>query len=207
MITRVEQFEVQNRLTELGIEEEQLRNAVERGFIAFISCTANHPRLVRGIWAWGETVRALRDYLLPAGWSRSDENNYSIVIHPDGELAIAVATGGVGTGRADSVPTTKAPKGPNTLAAVTLNQFSLFPEEPSEHAQQREARVTWILLIHRSDKGVWSELSLPSSMDRDGYIDHWQERILLGSIPIGGDSVEALPPPVPEITIDIERRA
>jgi hypothetical protein len=211
----VDPSDVHNRLAELGLEEEPLRDVVRRGYLAFITCTANHPRLIPGIWAWGETVRALREYTLPIGWSRSDDNNYSVVIDPGRRVAVAVATGDEGTGRIDATPSTKAPKGPSTNNAIIINklQLSLFaeaePEPPPATADDSaDERVTWILLIRRTAGEVRCELSLPYSMGIDGHIDDWRERILLGSVQLDGDLIEIAPPPTqPDITIDVKRRA
>lgn len=213
IVIRVESWDVRNRLVELGLEEERLRDVVQRGYLAYITCTANHPPLIPAIWAWGETVRALREYVLPNHWWRSDENNYSVVVDPAGRVAIAVATGDDGTGRADASPSTKAPKGPSTIDAVTANQLQLgfmdpdplpAPEKPADPSDKR---VTWVLLIHRAMNEVRCELSLPSSMAPDGHIDGWRERILLGSVPLDGELVEVVPPTSPDITIDVKRRA
>ena len=69
--------------------------------------------------------------------------------------------------------------------------------------------MTWILLIHRASNEVRCELSLPISIGDDGHIDAWSERILLGSIPLDGHLGEAIPAPpdLPEITINVRRRA
>lgn len=213
-VVRVESWNVHTRLAELGLEEEPLRDVVRRGYLAYITCTANHPRLIPSIWAWGETVRALREYVLPIGWRRSDENNYSLVIDPTGRVAVAVATGDEGTGAPAAFPSTKAPKGQSTLDAITANrlQLSLFMEPesvaPADSPDDLGAeRVTWLLLIYRSANEVRCELSLPSSMGVDGRIDGWRERILLGSVPLDGDLVEVVPPASPDITIDVKRRA
>jgi len=213
-VVRLEPWDVHARLAELGLEEEPLRDVVRRGYLAYITCTANHPRLIPSIWAWGETVRALREYVLPIGWRRSDENNYSLVIDPTGRVAIAVATGDEGTGVPAAFPSTKAAKGQSTLDAVTVNrmQLSLFmepePPKPADSPDDPEAeRVTWLLLIHRTANEVRCELSLPSSMGVDGRIDDWRERIFIGAVPLDGDLVEVVPPTLPDITIDVKRRA
>lgn len=208
---RFEGRDAGQRLAQLGLEEERLLDAVRQGYVAFISCTQNHPPLIRGIWAWGETVRALRDYVLPLGWTRSDENNYSVVVEPSGRIAIAVATGDDGTGRTECTPSTKASKGPSTADAVITNrQMSLFTEpesdpSPASVSEQVDERVTWILLVCRSQDEVRCELSLPLSMGVDGKIDGWSERILLGPLPLGGDLVEVVPPTVPDITVNVQR--
>jgi hypothetical protein len=211
---RVDSWDVRNRLAELGLDPEPLVEVVQRGHIAFVSCTANHPPMYPGLAAWAETVRALREYLIPKGWTRSDENIYSLVIDKTGGVAIAVATGDDGTGRQEVTPTTKAAKGPSTLDAVVANQFqlSLFTEPqlisaPSGAPKADEQPLTWILLIHRARNEVRSELSLPSSMGPDGHIDRWEERIILGAIPLDPDFLEVVPPTLPGIEIEIKRRA
>lgn len=209
-----EPSDIRSRLAELGLKEEPIRDVVRQGYLAFASCTKNHPPLVPAIWAWGETVRALREYLLPIGWSRSDANNYSLVIDPADRIAIAVATGDDGTGLINAVPSTKSPKGPSTVAAINVNQLelaldfgqtvSLIANLPS---QEEGNVVTWLLLICRGNGEVRCELSLPSSVDANGFIDSWRERILLGSIPLDGEAVEIVPIPAPDITVDVKKRA
>lgn len=69
--------------------------------------------------------------------------------------------------------------------------------------------MTWILLVHRAMNEVRYELSLPRSMGNDGRIDTWQERIILGSIPVDSELLEITPPQLPQsdISIDVKRRA
>lgn len=213
-IVRVEAWDVHSRLAELGLEEKPLQDCVRRGYLAFITCTPNHPPLIPSIWAWGETVRALREYVIPIGWGRSDENNYSVVLSPNKRIAIAVATGDDATGQAAANPSTKGPKGPNTLYAVVANQnqldlfASLNPAPASTlPAEPMEDRMTWILLIHRTINEVRCELSLPLAMGADHRVDQWKERILLGSMPLDGDLLDITPPDQPDISIDVKRRA
>lgn len=213
--TYVDASEVHARLDALGLEEAQLADIVKRGYLAFISCTPNHPPLYPGFSAWATMVCGLREYLLPE-WERSDENNYSLVINPARNVAIAVATGDDGTGRRDAVPTTKSSKGPSTVGAVTSNQMQLelpyvFPPiaAPARPASADEQRMTWILLVHRAQGEVRCELSLPTSMGTDGRVDGWRERIILNAIPTDPEVLEITPPqpPLPDITVDVKRRA
>jgi hypothetical protein len=215
LTVRVEVDEVRSRLAELGLEETSIAEVVRRGYGVFISCTANDPPLFPGFAAWAQMVRALREYLLPQNWERSNENNYSLVINPEGTMAIAVATGDDATGRVGVTPTTKSSKGPSTVEAVTSNQFQLSLDFPPvsisspEQLADDDKRMTWILLVHRAVSEVRCELSLPRSMGNDGHIDSWQERIILGSIPVDTELLEITPsqPSQPDINIDIKRRA
>lgn len=211
----VEADEVFDRLQSLGLEHKTLTNIVRRGQYAHAACTANDPPLYPGFTAWAQMVRASREYLLPKGWSRSNENNYCLVIDPKGEIAIAIATGDEGTCQQHANPTTKSSKGPRTADVVVANQHQLalpfdcppIPELAIE--EQDEHRMTWILLVHRGADGVRSELSLPLSINKDGYIDAWRERILLGVLPNdpGLDDIKPSPSDQPDITIDVKRRA
>ena len=164
--THIEVSDVYGRLAELGLAETKLAEIVRRGYVAFASCTPNDPPLYPGFSAWATMVRGLREYLLP-DWERSDENNYSLVINPAGNVAIAVATGDDATGHSDAIPTTKSSKGPSTLEAVTSNQIQLelpyvFPPvpAPARPANPDEQRMTWILLVHRAQNEVRCELSI-----------------------------------------------
>ena len=213
IVKRSELWDVGNRLADFGLDEEPLRDVVRRGHLAYITCTANHPPLIPPILAWGETVSALREYVLPLGWRRSDENNYSVVIDSKDQVVIAVATGDEGTGRTDALPSNKARKGPSTIDAVKTNQLQLvFIEQESSPAPVKPfdsniERMTWVLLIHRAVDEVRCELSLPFSMAQDGHIDQWRERILLKSVPLDGDLIEVVPLTQPDITIEVKRRA
>src|SRR5258706_11501152 len=107
-----EQNDINTRLTSLGLDRDLLVMAILRGALARSNVTTNHPPLYGPLVSWAETVNALRELLTPKRWTRLDENNYSRVVNPTGTIAIAVATGDEGTGRATATPSTKAPKGP-----------------------------------------------------------------------------------------------
>ena len=175
--------EVQGRLAQLGIDPEALAQVIKRGYVAFTLCTVNDPPLFPGFSAWAQTVRALREYLVPKGWRRCDENNYSLVINPTEDMA-------------NQTQLTFAFDEPEALAA----------DEGDEPVGER---MTWLLLVHRGEGEVRSELSLPLSMGTDGRIESWQERIILGSMPTDPTEIDITPPnPVmPDIEVDVKRRA
>ena len=144
-LIRSQQPDVVSRLATLGLSEAELAQAVTRGLLARSECTPNHPPLHAGFVTWSNTVCALREILLLKGWERSDEGNYSVVIHPSRSFAIAVATGDENTGNPNANPMTKSPKGPSTRSAVAVNLsqawlFSeLMPVLP-EHGQPANVR-------------------------------------------------------------------
>lgn len=214
---RTEPLDIRNRLDELGLEQEALANVVRQGYYAFISCTENDAPLYPGLAAWNQMVRALREYLLPKGWIRSNDNSFPLVINPSGTLAIAVSSGDEQTGMGELSPSTKSSKGPRTIEVVAANQeqLNLFGHEPSPvHTETHVAnsdgnRMTWYLLFHRAINEVRCELSLPLSMGDDARIVDWQERIILGTIPTDPESLELTSPAPtqPDIDVAIKRRA
>jgi hypothetical protein len=213
VVMRQETGDVRQRLLELGLEEEPLKDVIRRGQLAFLNCTANHPPQFPGLAGWAETVRALREYLVPLGWETTNESNYALTVDPAGRMAIVVATGNEATASAEATPSTNARKGPNTADAVAENQLQfsfmdrVVPPAASPSSPGGERRMTWVLLIHRALSEVRCELSLPSSMAEDGHIDGWRERILFGPVPLDGDLVEVVPPLLPDIAVDIRRRS
>ena len=73
--------------------------------------------------------------------------------------------------------------------------------------ERNDELLTWILLVHRTHSEVFCELSLPSAMGNDGRVDFWQERVIIGAIPMEYDPVEIAPPSMPDIDVDVKRKA
>ena len=211
-LTHVLEQKVDKRLEGLGLDQKELREVVRQGQFTFFNCTENHPPIARGIWAWGETVCALREYLLPKGWKRSEENNYSLVISPDDRIAIAVCTGDENTGVPNATPSNKAHKGSSTKNAIIYNQLELglppetsFPSLLTRANYFQNQQVTWILLVHRADDEVRCELSLPSSFGT-GQIDDWKERILLKPIPLNDGQIHIPQLEAQDISVTVRRK-
>jgi hypothetical protein len=200
--------DITDALAELGLTVEILSDAILRGENARDSCTANDPPSAPGFYSWAGTVRALRDILIPLGWMRNDDVNYSRVVNAELNVAIAVVTGDEGTGNKDMSPKTKYPKGPATQAAVSCNQGNLFGngDAPEPEAEPDDNRITWMLLRKRTGDTVYAELSLPSLMS-DGQVERWEGRIILEPmtfdplIDVEDDSSE------PPIDIVVRRRS
>ena|SRR5436309_2415108 len=201
--------DVDRRLALLGLEQEQLLHAARRWHFSWSNFTPNHPPVGIGISAWTEAVAALREQLLPIGWTRSDERNYALAFDPERSMAINIATGDAGTGRIDSLPSNKAPKGVSTADAISVNQRQLeldLPVPDVPHIRGEEGLMTWFLLLHRSDREIRSELSLPSAMSPDGRITRWKERIILSVVPLDTE-IEIQPPQGIELDIEVTRKA
>jgi len=210
-VIKIEPIEVKGRLEELGLKEELLNNSILKGLIARSESTLNHPPLYAGFITWANIVKGLREELIPLGWVRNDENMYSRIFNPTGTIAIAVATGDENTGNPHINSMTKSSKGNATNKAVTINaQLSLnFGFENIEIEDSENNKIkTWLLMFSINNNEVLSELSLPISFN--GKVNGWNERIILGSIPLDPTSTD-IPlsplPQLPDIDVLISRRA
>ena len=176
---------VTDGLAELGLTERIVTDSILEGEAARNSCTPNDPNCLPGVLAWGRTVRALRDFLIPQKWEKNDDGNFPTVVSPDGKIAIAVATGDAGTGKEEAIPKTKYPKGVAVEAAISRNLNSLFPEIRAAAQVEKEKlddKQTWILLKRREKDTVYAELSLPASLKIDEQVKEWLVRIILDPI-------------------------
>lgn len=205
-----------DRLAELGLTADILRDSLEEGWRVAADCTKHDPPNLPGIIVWGKTIRHLRDRLVPAGWRSNNTMNYATVISPDKMTALGVAAGDECTGRDGLTPCTRSAKGPATRRALDVNQLTFsdyahhFPR-PSRRLVTGLQRRTWLLLhyVDEDEGEIRLELSLPSEMDDQGRIVAWRERIALAPIP---RLPEALPgrgtgDERPEVEVNIERRA
>lgn len=208
-----DRWAVVERLAALGLKEEELLEAVQRGFSAWASSSPNYPKTHGGFNGWAETIAGLADALVPSGWRREDKRGWPLVVNASKSIAITVATANEYTGT-NRDPLIRASKGPVTVNAVEQNLF-LFPEmEEAARAEFVENCNTWFLLVHRDQINfeVRCELSLPKSVDKEGRLADWYERIILKATPFDGYSKEIMngggdSPKTGEITVEIKRRA
>lgn len=201
---------VSDRLTELGLTEAIVHQALNIAHSFAARCTENHPRIYPGLVMWAETIKALRDLLRPYGWHSQEEGTYDRVINAEGTVGIAVASGNEAVGVSFMTPSNRSPKGRNTVAAVQLNcQLDMFgmPEPVGEEEEVKEGE-TWLLLhffdAHKGERRI--ELSRPRTIAKDGRIVDWFERIILTPLSIDGDFDEVAAPDQPDVDFDIERK-
>ena len=196
--------DVADQLAELGLSVDMVHRVVARADIDARSCTPNHPVNAEGWFRWANSVRYLRDELVPAGWARARQLNFELVVRPGGMTAIAVTAGDEATGCAGVPPRTGNPKGAMTVAAVVAN---IGPQTLFEVDSFR--RRTWFLLYFRDESEIRVELSLPDNVSATGYIDSWSERIILPPYPLEERAGTRSAPdgePQPELPIDVPVR-
>ncbi len=201
--------EVPSRLHQLGLEENDLREALEFALRHSVECTSHDPPSVPGFLMWAKTSRALRDRLVPRGWKPSNARNYATVVSPSGTHAIAVAGGDVHTGIPLKTPSTRREKGPATRDAIEQNQLTFSDRDPTfPRAPAPSPSQTW-LLVHCEDRSkdeVRLELSLPSAMTAEGVVTAWRERIILRPLRFGESTPSIPDDPADDPDVEIERR-
>jgi hypothetical protein len=165
--------------------------------------------MAAGFYRFSETVRSLADQLAPLGWTRRDYKNFSTVVRPDGQVAIAVASGNDGTGDLSADVTTRSPKGAATYEAVDEN-LSLPLDERYVADNERSTKpvqvTTYFLLHDRREGELHAELSRPKSIF-DGYVTIWEPRIRLRTESLDAAEIDfsgGEPPINP--TVDIQKR-
>ncbi len=192
-------IEVVNELDALGLEADDLREAVRLADVLRGTFTPHHPNYYVGIAPQAETVKVLSDRLVPKGWVRRDVHNSPRLVSPNGLVSIAVHSGDEGTGRPIAIPRTRSAKGPTTQGDIKRNaeQFPLPMDVPVSYRPPRvlptattrtlittlPATTTWFLLFFAASDEVRCELSLPVSWDEDEHASEWRKRIILQSIP------------------------
>jgi hypothetical protein len=204
-------IEVPTRLKQLGLKESVLRLGVEQGQAEWANCTLNDPPMFRGLVPWGRTLRSIRESMIPEGWERLEEGGQSFVVNESGTLAITAATGDRYTGIKDQTPSTKSGKGPKTQLAIAQNAlaWTLYGDIRTAEKQKADSRITWILMFYRDTETseIRCELSLPASMNNEGQVDDWKERIILMAIPFADRGARIKDnSTTPNIDIDVQRR-
>ena len=182
------------RLRNLGLTTEMLQRSIEVGDSKRrLVSQPIYPATYRGVVMWAETLAELRRQLLKIrdGWEIGATENYATVYSVERNIAIAVVAGDAAVGRRVREPRLTRKKGKKTTQRVERNARLLYvQEELFSKAELQlppdETCTTWFLLVHPTMKEVRIELSCPLSIDSDGYVSGWQERILLPPAEISG---------------------
>lgn len=205
----------------LGIEaltRGVLMRAVEEGERGRQNCAENHPVTAAGTMFYFDTVRGLRDALLP-DWSKLCDGGSELTISPSGKNAIVVASGDANVGSLTRSPRTRTKKGNRTRRAARLNLLAWQPDLfdlmtdadlKAEIARRRQdaTRVTHILLAHRTEERLIVELSVVFGLDADDRPSEWAQRIIVGELPLDGSPMPSTEPvePTPDFEVTVTRR-
>lgn len=191
-------LEVQDSLASLGLREQWLWYALERGYQYKASLTRHNTKAIRGIGVWDSVTSSLAEVLEPHGFDKREPNNYPVIQHRDRNWRIAVLAGDEATGERLSSPprnrtsfqsgTKKGTPGnrKGTRLAVRDNGVNLgFAEQKSFDTLIPPWGVVppplTYFLLHYMDvklRVVRAELSLAEVMS-ETHITKWNRRIIL----------------------------
>jgi len=201
------QQEVESKLHNLaGLSQADFRQAINAANMSRNDETTNSTKSYAGVSFYHNLIKALRDILAPKGFEAYSYRGVEMVVHK--QLAIVVCKGDESTGNINQSPFSAHKKGSMTLELFGLvqndhpDQKTLFDKTSALKINQGKLQLEldgkqrdiWIVM-HYSEKlatgdyHVAAELSQPSTYDSQGYINSFNERIILNldeSEPIGG---------------------
>jgi hypothetical protein len=188
----------QSQLAALGIQLDQLHDALRAGEQARRLTTPNDPPNAAGTEDYFRRVRVLRDRMIAdVGWCRSNLNQLPLVVNPARTIAVGVLLGDHQTGWVGPYhPRSKRPVGGGKIKLVVQNdQLALFPrlidpEEVDLAAEDLTKLETWFLISYRRSRRnyvrISAELSLPSETSEDNYVIRYRRRIPLPDLRFEG---------------------
>lgn len=206
-ITRVEEWDVDQRLNDFDLTREHLLDIVQACAGAYGGCTDNDPPTAKGweLWRWG--VRSSRERLLPEGWDKDDTGGFSTVVNHRRQIRIAIASTDDATGRlGEQDPQNRSRKGPASERATTINQLLLPGSEDWPRAEGLiDQYETWHICVYVKGNAVRAELSRFNGFEA-GYLADCYERIILlrdgdwEILDFGDDDLG------PEFEVEVQRR-
>ena len=179
-------------LRRFGLDVPTLTRAAEAGEAERRTCTPFDPTILGGVVAWGRTIRALRELLVPKGWQARDVLGLPLVVSPAGTFAFTVATGDQNTGMKGVGPSTKYKKGVAFPVTGERQLSILGPSDPLSPPVLPDE--VWVLLLARTTEELRLEISRPSHRHPSGAIGFHADRIVLPAI--------ALDQPAPQVDPD-----
>lgn len=176
--------ERRKRLEKLGIDEQTLVVALQRGVAEKMTALFYDPRTAGGYDLYRYATRHVREQQYALGWEIKDSNNIALVRDPINETILIVCSGDAQTGMLiGEQPKTKRSKGDLFLEISQVLQTDLFGHDvvQKRRVAPPESKV-WLLLHYHEGEGanqvLRAELSRPFEAE-GGMITRWAERIIL----------------------------
>lgn len=186
------EYDVQERLSRLGLTPQILQAAGLSGKQARSGSTPFHPKWYSGNVMYSNALATMGQLLTPSGFQRMDPAGHPLVVNHRRKLALLVATsdGNTGNGDINRPPSTRPWKGPRTEEAVEENDLLLFPDMfdgmDEQHRHPLDGYEFWWLLMYPDEINnlLRMELSRGIRMSKTRSVDGWSERIMLASLPL-----------------------
>ncbi len=181
---------VTTELTDLGLTDSVLRDAISAGITEASRTTLNDPKTAFGYIFWQTAVRLIRQSLTSDGndWERRDQRGFPTAFNRRLEIAVGVSSGDSSVGCADQQPRTRNSKGPEVEEIIRRNQLSFidFVDLPEGDPLRPEAqpKETYLLIYYYDEfkNETRSELALPIRLNGDRLITGWRRRLILEPI-------------------------
>lgn len=169
--------EVNSRLEVLNLKMDGLQEVALRAVNAKHTVVPNHPRNAPGTFAYHEGVRAMRDVLCAGGqWVQDCLNGLETVLNRESRVRIAYQNADYCC-QDDNPPQPISKKGQAVKDAVNMNQGQLF--DLKEIDKSNKDYSIWYVFVSENNGVVNAELSLPTSVTKNGIFEDFYERIYI----------------------------
>lgn len=198
-----EEEEVHKKLEELGLSVNILNNATASAYLAKCNLTLNDTRMYKGLTPWNEVNKTLRNDL--PKWEKYTHCGVEGIISPSGKFKVIPCSGNIYTGDANNDSSNRYSKGIAALDIIEKSiQGSLF-ENNYNMDKNTNIVKTYIFLYRITEKEIKAELSVPSYINKNGFIGAWAERIILPSQSTDYELIETISSPIDYVSdiIDI----
>ncbi len=206
-----DQREIDPRFPRLTVSDCHKVLRLAHGYAAM--ATEDHPPGWDGLLLYGEGCGAFRMITRPKGWGRCDRYNIGKAVTPDGTIAVVVMQGDAATGDPHLRPKTKNPRKVASIALIERNrQLELFgaeygaPEVDMTDDPGPIIQRLWYFLHYRAGDIVRAELAQPVSVDEEGHVSAWVERIPVPSLDLAAVPTDDTDEDGPDIDVQVERR-
>ncbi|MGE5034961.1 MULTISPECIES: hypothetical protein [Yersinia] len=218
------QQDSQTCLAKMGIDEQNIIDALTAALYERRRTTKLHPVIDGGFRFWSELVASLRSVLISkdCGWTMVRQNRMELVSNPTHGINLIITSGDKDTGLADGWPKTKNAKGEATMSIVSSNSdtIEMFPSEHPMHStdgltlipvSSADSTKTYIVLYYydAGKQEIRCEISFPVGMKVvNGFakVNYWSERLIISPLPFDGADIFPEEDFTDDVSISIEMK-
>lgn len=195
---------VKHKLDEIGILENILLESVMAGLLGKLNSTKFDTKNRPGYIQWNDTNSKLRFLTHNKGWEVYQEDGIEGIISSDKKVRIIPSSGNAATGNPNQPASNKNPKGERGIKVMEPSpQGNLF----TGYAEIEEEQIkTYVLLYYSNNEELRAELSEPHSINSNGKITAWKQRLILPKQLLNNTEVEIEKPADEEIDIPVIRK-
>lgn len=199
-----EAYEVESRLSELGVTKDELFEVVREAVGSRRAATPLHPLSAAGQFAYLNGTERLRQICIPKGWKVSRTEGVEAAYNPEAGVKL-IYQNAERAGDPLLAPQAKTAKGPAAARAIEMGQGEFWPEMHEQEVRESTA-VNWYLFVYADGDDVRVELSCPKPFGGNQFGD-FHERILLvqkGEWP--GIDIAPDDMPLPDYDVSVTRK-